>query len=1126
MSVLDILSTANQAGVELYLKDGQLAYRAKKAALSNDLKEVLKLNKKQVIDYLSFVEQLRADVCVASKTHELSSTHFALSSSQKSAFFAMQKDKASYHLNMPMGMDLEGEFSVSVFNDALNALIERHKILKTHYVIDDSGVAKQVVKPGSDIKLRFLDISDQTDSQKIETLSDIEKQESVTPFDLTCDYMVRGIVVKCAPKKHSVFITLHHIAADDWSIGIFKNELSQIYNQLTNDTPVSLPDLPVQYLDYAVWQDNMFQKPSMSTQLEYWQRRLDSAPMLHSIPLDKPRGTLQNHEGSNVINCLDISALNALKSLARSNGVTLFSMVSALFNAFLHRYTGQDDLVIGVPVANRDKLSVSPLVGFFVNMLPVRSTLEDGITFASYLKQYQDNLLSDFEYQHVPFNMIVESLGIPGGKAHNPLFQLAIVMGNSDIGEISFAGATSRDRELEGHAAKYDLALRVGEGEEGLRFIWEYATALFEEASIIRMSHYFTQFIDAVMAHMDHPVEAIPLVGSNNINCVEANQQGQDSQSVIDVFLHVVNSNPKRLALCDESSELTYQDIHERSNQVAYKLRTLGVKLGSVVSIELPKSVELFISVLGVLKAGAAYLPIDPSLPELRKVSMIEQSQVSVAITSVENESADHYAQVRVVTEFQAMPARDLPNINSASMAYVLYTSGSTGQPKGVMIGHSGIVNLAKYQQSYFAVSPDSKVLQFASFSFDASVWEWCMALLNGACLYVCSERTRTSPDRLTAYLQDNQITHATIPPSVLSSMNSSVDFHFKALIVAGEKCSEKLAHQWCDRYPFFNAYGPTETTVCATVGRISKLGNIHIGKAIDGFEVMILDRHQNPVPDGAVGELYIAGVGVAIGYINNPVLTRERFVIKEFNGIERRLYRSGDLVRVCPDGQLEFINRVDEQVKIRGVRIELGEIEQQLMQNDSVRLAKAIVHNTSSDNAEILAFVTLENQSTSKTSSSLEQYELENHLSRVLPNTMLPSMVIEVEDFPLTRNGKVDTNKLIEYAQMHRLSFSSNCETQTELTLRDIWSEITGTAAEQIGRNSNFYHVGGNSLLITKMLISIEQHFDVRLEIVDVISKQNLAEVSTLIDARKTSRVVKVSHDYQLEEDEMEILL
>ncbi|TMO69887.1 non-ribosomal peptide synthetase [Pseudoalteromonas aurantia] len=1125
MRVLDILAVANKAGVELYLKEGQLAYRAKGAGLSNELKQILKENKSRLITHLNLIDQLRTDIKVVGNEYNPKAA-FMLSDGQKRCFFATQRDKSSFYLNMPMGMDLIGDFSIDIFNKSLMILIERHQILKTNYIQDSSGIVKQIIKPESSFSLDFVDISDKTASQQLAVLAEIEVRESTTPFDLSIDYVVRGRIVKCGPKKHSVFITLHHIAADDWSIGIFKNELSTIYNQLSGGLQVSLPKLEVQYVDYANWQSNIYTDGNLDSQLEYWQERLDNAPLVHSIPLDKQRGTKQSNSGSNVIRRLDKSVLNELKLLARNNSATLFSVVAALYNAFLHRYTDQDELVIGVPVANRDKLCTAQLIGFFVNMLPIRSTLEEQTNFESYLKQYQHNLLSDFEYQHVPFNMIVESLGISGGKAHNPLFQIAIVMGNSDIGEINFRGLSSSDRELKGYAAKYDLALRVGETKDGITFNWEYATALFEEDSISRMSDYFNQFVLAVIKNCDKPVVEIPLVTCAIKEHTHAYSEEISKVSVIDAFIEQAKINPSNLALSDSFSSLTYSEVHERSNQIAYKLLSLGIQSSSIVAIELEKSIDLFVTVLGILKSGAAYLPIDPTLPGLRKSRMLKECNVSFAIATEENITAAHYKDIKVLTHFDVMATAALPVIDPHDLAYVLYTSGSTGQPKGVMISHKGMVNLAEFQRTYFKVTPQSIVLQFASFSFDASVWEWCMALLNGACLQICSDHIRTSPILLTEYLKQNKITHATLPPSILSSLVCENDYAFEALIVAGEKCPDKLADQWCEEFPLFNAYGPTETTVCATVGRLRKGEGVHIGTAIDDFKVLVLDKRQQLVPDGAVGELYISGIGVALGYIGNLPLTQERFITRRDYGREQTYYRSGDLVRARTDGQLEFLNRVDDQVKIRGVRIELGEIEQQLMQEAAVRSAKAVVHNMNLDNAEILAFIELEKHTSIDEYHHFTAQKIESNLSLVLPESMLPNAVIAVENFPLTRNGKIDTGKLIEHAQLYRASSCTECETETELSLRNIWSELTGTPREQIGKNTNFYHIGGNSLLITKMLISIEQYFAVRLEIVDVISKQKLAEVSALIEARNIGQMAKLESDYQLDDDEMEVLL
>jgi amino acid adenylation domain-containing protein len=1017
--------------------------------------------------------------------------------------------------NIAIAFELTGKLDVIALKQAMVAITQRHEVLRTTFSALD-GIPVQVITPETHLQLPVIDLQAVPEEQRR-----IEVQQRVTaishqPFDLSHDIPIRSQLLKLAPDAHVLSVVIHHIAADGWSMNILIAELSTLYRDFSQGEPASLSPLPIQYADFAHWQRQWLSEDTLEQQLGYWQQQLAGVPPLLSLPTDHPRPPMQTFRGGRVTFQLDADLSQQLQVLSRQSGTTLFITLLTALSVLLYRYSQSEDIVIGSPIANRNRRAIEPLIGFFANTLPLRINLKENPSFLALLQRARQVALDAYTHQDVPFEKLVEALQPERNLSYSPLFQVMFVLQNA-AETLALPHIQSTPLPLKDVTAKFDLTLSIQETAQGLAGFWEYSSDLFDVGTIHRLQGHFHTLLQGIVTDPKQSIATLPLLTAVERQqlLIDWNQTGSDYPRgcIHQRFEAQVEQTPNAIAVVFKDEQLTYQELNCRANQLAHYLQTLGVGPGTFIGLCLERSIELIVGWLGILKAGGAYVPLDPKYPTERLAYILADAAVSLVLTQQSLvETLPNYAgqwicvdaeSTSIDQESQANP--DI-SLDSQSLAYVIYTSGSTGKPKGVLVAHQGVCNLAWAQRSLFEVQAGSHILQFASLSFDASVWEIVMALGSGATLCLATAAALMPGDDLQQTLNRYSITHVTLPPSALTGMAPEKLPHLAHVIVAGEACAPNLVARWGKNRRFYNAYGPTESTVCATVTQVSDPScPPPIGRPIANTRLYVLDQCGQPVPVGVPGELYIGGDGIAKGYWHRPDLTQERFIADPFSPEPRaRLYKSGDLVRYLSDGNLEFLGRIDHQVKLRGFRIELGEVEAAIAQQPEAKEAAVLVRTDQGDK-RLVAYLVL------KPGATLPISTLRRRLKAQLPDYMVPSAFFRLETLPLTPNGKVDRQAL-PFPTATRAADTEFIapRTATEVQLSQIWGDLL--QLPQVGIDDNFFELGGHSLLATQVISRIGETFAVDLSLRTFFEAPTVAELGRHIDQQETSARVAIA--------------
>ncbi|HMW01681.1 MAG TPA: amino acid adenylation domain-containing protein, partial [Acidobacteriota bacterium] len=833
---------------------------------------------------------------------------FPLSFAQERLWFLHQLEPGTSAYNILFALRLTGALDQSALERAFVELIHRHEVLRTGYLISD-GQPIQYIQDNNlpfhiwnqDLSTELMALDEPARKRRIGQILVTEAQK---PFDLTHPPMLRVGVLKLAENDHILVLTLHHIAADGWSMGILVRELGMLYRAYSKGLSPLLPPLPVQYADFAHWQRGWLQGTVLEAQVAYWKEKLQDVPPVLELPTDRPRPAMQTFNGATRGFALSAEVTQSLHALSRREGVTLFMTLLAAYNVFLARYSGQADICVGTTTANRNRKEIEGLIGYFLNTLVLRTRLESGsstqwTTFRELLGRVRETTLGAFSHQDVPFEKLVEVLHPKRELSHSPLFQVAFVLQNTPLQTVPLGDIQVQLLSGTDNTAKYDLLLSVIETADGLKCGMEYNTDLFDASTIDRMISHFRTLVENLLASPDESVSLVPMMSPAEAHqiLVEWNTTAVELTEPLLAhrrFEQQVAQTPEATAVefinpqTGERTSLSYFELNQQAERLATHLQTLGVGPDVIVGLCLERSVEMVVGILGILKAGGAFLPMDPTYPADRLAFMAEDARLSVMVTDTQS--------TQWLSENEKVTTINLKDINSESevrnpeprtlnpepqnLAYVIYTSGSTGKPKGTLLTHQGLCNLSVAQQRAFQVTPGDRVLQFASLSFDAAVWEVAMALLSGSTLVVTTRETVTSPEHLVRFLQTESITIATLPPTMLSAMPATNLPALRLLVVAGERCPAEVANQWSPGRRFVNAYGPTETTVCASMfechGTLTQPPPI--GRPIANTQLFIVDPWGNPVPAGIPGELYIGGTSLARGYLNQPKLGSERF--------------------------------------------------------------------------------------------------------------------------------------------------------------------------------------------------------------------------------------------------------
>jgi amino acid adenylation domain-containing protein len=1119
-TIVKFICYLRDLGITLEADENRLRAQAPEGVLTATLRQEIGDRKPELLQFLQRAKQSKSTDYLPIQPVARDG-HLPLSFAQQRLWFLHYLSPDSRSYNTLEILQIEGNLNLAVLERSLGELINRHEIFRTTFPTV-SGEPIQAIAPPSSFCLKvdnYQDLYPNEQSAKIQQVAELEAGQA---FDLTVGLLIQFKLLQLSPQKSVLLLKMHHIIYDGWSFGILIRELSALYEAFLNNLSNPLPPLSIQYADFAVWQRQYLSGEVLDKQLKYWQEQLATVPPVLTLPTDKPRPAIQNFQGGVERFQLDQNVTQGLKKLGQDQVATLFMTLLAGFGVLLSRYSGQSDLVVGSPIANRNQAAIEPLIGFFANTLALRVNLSENPSFLELLEQVKQTTLEGYAHQDLPFEMLVEKLQLDRDLSRNPLVQVMFALQNTSQDTWNLSGLSIESLSLSvEETVRFDLEVNCWQNSEGLAIDWIYSRDLFDTATIARMGEHFQNLVQAIILNPKATVKELPLLTPKEreqllISWNNTKTDYPQEQCIHQLFEAQVERTPKAIAVVFEEQSLTYTELNHRANQLAHYLRTLGVGAEVLVGISLERSLEMIIGLLAILKAGGAYLPLAPDYPTERLLFMLEDSQASFLIThsSLLAKLPPYQATLICLDEIEEQIAQycqdNLQNgLTVSNLANVIYTSGSTGKPKGVMVEHRGLVNLALAQIQSFAVNHNSRVLQFASFSFDACISEILMTFGSGATLYLAQKDALLPGQPLIERLVKNGITHVTLPPSALVVLPKESLPNLQTLIVAGEACSLDLVKQWSVGRNFFNAYGPTEASVCATIAQCSQDDLIvTIGKAIANVQIYILDAFLQPVPVGVSGELYIGGVGVARGYLNRPELTAERFIPNPFyppltsldKGVEQpsKLYKTGDLARYLPDGNIEYLGRIDNQVKIRGFRIELGEIEAVLSQCPDVQNTAVIVREDTPGDKRLVAYVVLTSDSQITTS------ELRQFLANQLPAYLVPNTFVILDNLPLTPNGKCDRRSLpIPDDQTRKNIPKIGPRNLVELQLAQIWSEILGI--NNIGIQENFFELGGHSLLAVSLINRIEQKLDKRLPLTSLFQNGTIASLAKLLAQETT---------------------
>lgn len=1018
-----------------------------------------------------------------------------LSFAQQRLWFVDRLEGGTPQYNMASAFRVRGPLRPAALRRALDHLLTRHEALRTVYVEEDGQPGQRVLAPAA-APLQEVDLRDIEPARRERELRRLVALQTREPFDLARGPLLRAALLQLDDDEFGFVFVVHHIAADGWSTGLLVEEFTQAYAALARGEEPLFPALPLQYADYAHWQRTRIDDAALARQLDYWRSQLAGVPAVHALPLDRPRPAQQDFRGSRVSRVADASRCAALRELARAHDVTLFMLLQTAFAALLSRWSGESDIVVGTPIAGRQRAEFARVVGLFVNTLVLRNDVSGNPAFAELLARTRRLALDAYANQDLPFDRLVDVVQPARSLAHAPLFQILFALqefrsDTPQLPELAFSPLSAGR-----NAMTVDLELSVVDHGGRLQFDWLYAEALFDESTIARMADAFDTLLAAVVDDPQRPLGTVGLCDPHDaarITQWNATAQPYPADDCAhDLFERQADATPQQIAVLDGRDALSYAELDARANQVANMLRARGIGPETVVGIALPRGVGMLVAVLGVLKAGAAFLPLDMSLPPGRLAYLLDDSGV-VALLGDAAAAATLPAQVPC-WDLEAVAAsgasRQRPSrpagLSPASLAYVIYTSGSTGQPKGVLVEHRGLANLAVDSRRRLGLDARSRCLQFIAFGFDPFTWDWLYTFAAGATLCICPAEARTTPEALSDFVQAQRITHATLPAAVLPWLDPARDYALTSIAIGGEAPDEPTAWRWAQRLALYNVYGPTEATICTSMGRVVPGQRPSIGTPFANMSVEIVDEDGLPQPIGVFGELRIAGLGLARGYRGRDEATAAAFVVAA-DGTRR--YRSGDRARWLPSGELEFGGRRDQQIKIRGFRVELGEIESALGQLPSVRQA-AVLALGDGDARRLVAFASLEAETADSTDA------LRTALRRQLPDYMVPAQIVLCASLPLTVNGKIDRNAL---AALPLPTVAAPPATPTQQRLLAVFVAVLGHAAVDIGQS--FFDLGGNSLRAVRLAHAINSEFGSAISVRDVFEHASVAAMAARLD-------------------------
>lgn len=1130
MTILALIESVRAGGIELWEDSGQLKLKAPKGALSDDTRAQLIANKAAIV---SLLQQRNATERVPPilPIDRFQLDRLPLSFAQERLWFINQLEPEGAGYNIPAAVSIRRELDVARLEQVYNLVIARHENLRTVFPSED-GVPRQRILDRLDFRLERIDLSHhKTRRARREEARHVCRTEAVRLFDLANGPLIRGTIIKLAEQEHILMLNMHHIISDAWSIGLLIKEVGLAMEALAQGKSVELPRLPIQYVDYSVWQRKWLEESGLlERQLAYWQEKLTGAPESLNLATDYPRADAHGLAGVTYAFGLDPELTAQLNNLASQHDSSLFMVLLAAVNVLLYRYTGQEDISIGSPIANRQYRETEGLIGMFVNTLVLRNRLDGDDDFLTVLRNVKATCLEAYEHQDAPFEKVVDLVQPARSMSVNPLFQIMVILQNAPMGAL---GDDIQPYPLDSGISKFDLMLAFEEGAEGLKGRIEYRTSLYRHETIERMARHFGTLCRSIVAAPSTSIGRLQWLDESETRqlLVDFNRTDDEyprDKCIHELFTERVAIDPERVAVIFGGQRLSYGQLYDRSRALAIHLQSLGVKPDSLVALFAERSLDLVVGILGILEAGGACLPLDPHSPDERIADVLRDSEAAIVLIQGgrENRSnclASNGSRLialdgsRSWNDDHTLPSsvgkRELVReVGSHHLAYAIYTSGSTGRPKGVLLTHTTLTNLIFWQAKTISFPEGENVLNFTEPTFDVFMQELFTCLAAGCSFVIPDAATRNDPALLGRFIVQNDVQTIFLPYVALTNLLEVLtadhdDVPLRRIITAGEQLAiDDRIKSFFRKYPgvrLHNHYGPSEAHVVTAyalpedVDTWSRFPSI--GAPISNTRVYILDRHNRPQPIGVPGELHVAGNGLARGYLNRPELDQEKFVPDPFLA-GGRMYRTGDLARWLPDGNLEYLGRADAQVKIRGFRVETGEIEVRLNQHPEVEESVVVVQGDGIDK-RLVAFYRARGTNDDAV-TELAQADLRAHLQRTLPDYMLPAVFTGIHAIPLTPTGKVDRRAL---AGMDVRPVSGRAyrapDNETERKLVEIWSEVLNVEADRIGVDDDFFEMGGHSLLATQVMFRIRTRFAVDVPLKALFEWGNISGLAKAIE-------------------------
>jgi amino acid adenylation domain-containing protein len=1112
VKVGEFLAYLKGLDIKLWLEGEKLRFQAPKGVMTPEIKEEIAAQKTEILDFLKAAKiptnTVDLEIIPGSRDQDL-----PLSFAQQRLWFLQQLSPDSHSYNLLEALRLEGNLNLLALEQSLSELIRRHEILRTTFPMVE-GQPIQRIAPPSPVSLPLEDLQGLSKNEQTEHLQEIAIAFSLKPFNLAKESLVQFKLLKLGSQEYVLLLKMHHIIYDGWSLSIFFGELSQLYAAFVRGLPSPLPELSIQYADFAVWQRQWLTGEVLERQLNYWQKQLQDAPTILELPTDYPRPPIPSFRGDGQVFRLNQDLTQRLKRLSQESGATLFMTLLAAFFVLISRYSGQLDVLVGSPIANRNSSAIEKLMGFFANTLALRGDMSGNPSFLDLLERVKQTTLSAYAHQDLPFEMLVEKLQLNRDLSHNPLIQVMFSLQNTPQSEASLSGLKMESLPLSVELkARFDLEVNFWEVSDRLEAVWCYSTDLFAAPTINQMGQHFQNLLTAITANPNMGIFQLSMLSDAErdqllASCNETQTDYSDYKCIHELFEEQVERTPNAVAVVFEGQQLTYAELNSRANQLAHYLQSLELKLEDKIGVCIERSPLMVIAILAILKAGGAYVPLDIAYPSERLAFMLENVQCPIILT--QNHLSDRLPVnnsqrlIDIDSKWESITQYSPENIASKvtpnNLAYIIYTSGSTGTPKGTEVVHRNIIGFI-FGVDYVQLDAHQIWLQHSSISWDALTLElWTPLLFGGRC--VLYPGNVITPENLSKIIKEEGVNILWLTCALFNLMIDTMPeslLGVKQLITGGETLSVAHIRRGLALLPktqIINGYGPSECTVFTCCYPISKqldenLASIPIGKPIGDRKVYLLDRNLQPVPVGVSGEIHVGGASVARGYLNQLALTCEKFISNPFLAGDT-LYKTGDLARYLPDGNIEYIGRIDNQVKIRGFRIELGEIESVLSQNQAVQSSCVIVREDNPGEKQLVAYIV------PKLGVKLTSGDLRQFLSHKLPGYMVPGAFVLLEFFPLTANGKIDRRALKAPSNPSDSDRFIEARNQLELNLVQIWSKVL--KIDKVSVQDNFFDLGGHSLLAPYLITQIKEQLGKEIAVTTLFQNPTIEQLATII--------------------------